>query len=174
MEMIELDLLGGGGSDKDTGSCIKAFSPRLIPSCCSLGIANSKIYRDCSLSNRPQTNILQLRKGGPEETSRALHNCLNCHAEEGTGPGPQGDNDRKADLGSRGEDCSSKKATCTERASCVWKERSEGYVPRLCSQMDLVSLVLLPLLTVPPGQGLNLLKMPFLMSKTGVNIQTED
>lgn len=72
MEMIELDLLGGGKSDKDTGSCFKAFSLRLIPLCCSVGIANSKIYIDCSLLNRPQTDILQPPKGKTEETSRAF------------------------------------------------------------------------------------------------------
>lgn len=27
--MIELDLLGGGKSDKDTGSCIKAFLSKI-------------------------------------------------------------------------------------------------------------------------------------------------
>lgn len=81
--MIELDLLGGRKSDKDTGSCIKAFSPRLIPSCCSVGIANSKIYIDYSLYNRLQTNIFPLPKGGPEEASRALCRRLKYHSAEG-------------------------------------------------------------------------------------------
>ena len=38
---------------------LKAFSPRLFPSCCSVGITNSKMYIDCSLYGRPQTHILQ-------------------------------------------------------------------------------------------------------------------
>lgn len=51
---------------------LKAFSPRLMPSCCSVGITNSKIYIDCSLCNRPQTYILQPpSKGGLEEASMA-------------------------------------------------------------------------------------------------------
>lgn len=52
---------------------LKLFSPRLIPSCCSVGIVNSKVYIDCSLSNRPQTNILQPPK---MRTSGAQHGCL--------------------------------------------------------------------------------------------------
>lgn len=55
---------------------LKPFSLRLIPSCCSVGIANNEICIDCSLYNRPQTNIAQSPKGSLEETSMALQSCL--------------------------------------------------------------------------------------------------
>lgn len=44
-------------------------------------------------------------------------------------PHPKGQNDRKADLGSIGEDCSNKASACMEWASSVWNERSEVMCP---------------------------------------------
>lgn len=56
-------------------SVFKAFSLRLIPSCCSVGIANSKIYREIvlfltdprQLSSNPQKEDLR-RPAGLSET----------------------------------------------------------------------------------------------------------
>ena len=169
--MIELDLLGGRKSDKDTGSCIKAFSPRLIPSCCSVGIANSKIYIDCSLYNRPQTKIFQLPKGGPEEASQTLCNCLKYHAEEGAdllGGATPGRGSRP-----RTEDCSDKTAACVGWASCVWKDRSEGYVPGLHRRGSCLHCPSAAT-DCATWAKTSLLQMPFLICSIGINRGPEE
>lgn len=117
----------------------KAFSLRLISSCCSVGIANSKIYIDCSLSNRPQTDILQPPKGGPEETSRAFRNCLKYHDGEGAESDLQGGMTGRQIWGPGAKTALTRGATCMEWASCVWKERSEGSVLRLYRLVGLLS-----------------------------------
>lgn len=84
-------------------------------------------------------------------------------------PRPQGEKDRKANLGSVGEDSSNKGAARVQWASGAWVEQSEGYVPRLYRRVHLVCVVLLPLLAVPTGQGFILLQMPFLICKMVIN-----
>ena len=95
---------------------LKAFFPRLIPSCCSVGITNSEIYIDCSLYDRPQAHILQPPKGGLEEASMAPCSCVQGWLKgeragllHGTNEGrtrTKGENGGKADSGSMRKDSS--------------------------------------------------------------------
>lgn len=95
---------------------VKLFSPRLIPSRCSVGIANSKIYIDCSLLTdpkyppTPQNGCLPLSEVPP-----CREEGLTCSvALPRPEPGPQGEEDRRADLGSVGKGFSNKTAACVE------------------------------------------------------------
>lgn len=125
-----------------------------MPSCCSVGITNSKIYIDCSLCNRPQTYILQPpSKGGLEEASMAPHSRVQgrlageragllCGTDEGR-TGTKG--------GNGGEGCLwlDEKGLLSGTAACegglpVSAARGETQVSQLRRSVAAVRIVLLP------------------------------
>ena len=111
---------------------LKAFFPRLIPSCCSVGITNSEIYIDCSLYDRPQAHILQPPKGGLEEASMAPCSCVQgwlkgeraglLHGTNEGRTGTKGENGGKADSGSMRKDSSRRQRPVRVGCLCLQPE----------------------------------------------------
>lgn len=141
-------------------------------------MANSKIYIDCSPYDGPQTNILQPLKGGLEEIGVALSIVWKAATQRSgqacsvglqrAEQAPQGEVMARL-TPTPGGDFAPKRAACVERAACVYSEMSDSEVPQLCRPMGLTPVLLLPLLSMPPTEGLSLPKTSSWTCTVGMN-----